>query len=133
MTNYIHEQSEKLLKAYIKGEAKHFNDIENQKTVYDDKRLAKDLEEMKTPGKANSWTTWKKIHRGRGVYASWKDDNFLKSFVKEFNRQRTLPFALGGLLFYTFMYNAFGVNETEHRKSGFVFFLQTFFSQQFFL
>ena len=101
MTSKINENADKKFNLFLKGAEAYHKELEAKK--YTGQQLEADLKDWRSTERPSNWFTWRYIHKKRGVYASFKDDGFLKFCLKEVNKKRTMPFFLAGMSWYIFI------------------------------
>ncbi|KAL9653376.1 hypothetical protein ABK040_002012 [Willaertia magna] len=101
MSSYIREQKRIVRQNIKKYMTESCEKIHNGQYTGED--LAKEVREYRSTEKPSNFYVWKKIHRGTGVAASWKDDNFFKWSVKELTRARTFPWLVAGFSWFAFI------------------------------
>lgn len=117
MSQHIAHRVEKKQKDFQRGIELHQQGID--KGEFNGQQLQKELERLRTPGKSNNWFTWRRVHSGRGLYASWKDDGFFKYLFKElFVRKRSMPFITAATTWYLLLLNVAWVSDKKATKSG---------------
>lgn len=112
---YIQQEQKRILELALKRQEKELIEMRRPLSAAE---YAKQYEKNRNWLTTDNYQVWLKGRRKRGIYASWKDDNFLKWTFKELFKLRSMPWIGGGIVAYTLISRGFAYSDkSEARES----------------